>query len=128
MGRVWKSEKKPQVNLGICYIQGLGVPQDVVEAVKWFNEAAEAGHPAGKMNLAISYFEGEGVDVDKEKAVALLHEAAEYMADAQFLLAQCYENGEGAEKDLEKARALYQQAADSGIVEAKEWLENQPAE
>jgi len=50
------------------------------------------------------------------------------MADAQFLLAQCYESGEGTDKDLDKAKALYQQAADNGIVEAKEWLENQSAE
>ena len=52
----------------------------------------------------------------------------EYMADAQFLLAQCYENGEGIAKDMDKAKELYQQAADNGIVEAKEWLENQSAE
>ncbi|MBQ3205351.1 MAG: SEL1-like repeat protein, partial [Peptococcaceae bacterium] len=77
---------------------------------------------------AISYFEGEGIEQDKAKAVALLEEAAEYMADAQFLLAQCYESGEGTDKDLDKAKALYQQAADNGIVEAKEWLENQIAE
>ena len=117
-----------QVNLGICYSQGMGVEQDYAEAVKWFKEAAEAGHPAGKMNLAISYFEGEGIEQDKEKAVALLIEASEYMADAQYLLAQCYENGEGTALDLAKAKELYQQAADNGIVEAKEWLENQAAE
>jgi TPR repeat protein len=80
------------------------------------------------MNLAISYFEGEGIEQDKEKAVALLIEASEYMADAQYLLAQCYENGEGTALDLAKAKELYQQAADNGIVEAKEWLENQAAE
>ena len=84
-----------QVNLGICYNQGLGVPQDYAEAIKWFTSAAEADHPAGKMNLAISYYEGEGVEQNKEKAVALLTEAAEFMPDAQFLLAQCYANGEG---------------------------------
>ena len=44
------------------------------------------------------------------------------------LLAQCYENGEGTALDLAKAKELYQQAADNGIVEAKEWLENQAAE
>lgn len=71
--------------MGICYSQGMGVEQDYAEAVKWFQSAADADHPAGKMNLAISYFEGEGVEQDKEKAVQLLLEAAEYMPDAQFL-------------------------------------------
>ncbi len=99
--------------------------QDYAEAVKWFQSAADADHPAGKMNLAISYFEGEGVEQDKEKAVQLLLEAAEYMPDAQFLLAQCYANGEGIAKDAEKAREWYQKAADAGIVEAKEALETE---
>ena len=75
------------------------------------------------MNLAISYFEGEGVEQDKAKAVQLLEEAVPYMADAQFLLAQCYENGEGIEKNIEKAKELYQQAAEAGIVESGEALE-----
>ena len=52
-----------------------------------------------------------------------MEEAAPYMADAQFLLAQCYENGEGTEKDIVKAKELYQQAAEGGIVEAGEALE-----
>ncbi len=59
-----------QVNLGICYSQGLGVEQNYEEAIKWFQRAAEAEHPAGKMNLAISYYEGEGVEQDKEKGGA----------------------------------------------------------
>lgn len=32
-----------QIQLGICYGFGLGIPLDEVEAVKWFRKAAEAG-------------------------------------------------------------------------------------
>ena len=33
-----------QYNLGVCYINGWGVPQDVEEAIKWLRKAAEQGY------------------------------------------------------------------------------------
>ena len=35
-------------NLGGRYVKGQGVPQDYVEAHKWFNRAAAAGDTDGK--------------------------------------------------------------------------------
>ena len=57
-GSAMRGSLEAQVNLGICYSQGLGVEKNDEEALQWFQKAAEAGHPAGKMNLAISYYEG----------------------------------------------------------------------
>jgi TPR repeat protein len=34
-----------QFNLGVLYLDGTGVPQDTVEAMKWFKLAAAQGHP-----------------------------------------------------------------------------------
>ena len=56
----------------ICYSQGLGVEKNDEEALQWFQKAAEAGHPAGKMNLAISYYEGEGVEQECQEVNHLL--------------------------------------------------------
>jgi uncharacterized membrane protein YhaH (DUF805 family) len=42
-----------QYNLGVAYSQGQGVPQDDVEAEKWFRQAAEQGHAAAQYILGL---------------------------------------------------------------------------
>jgi len=42
--------------LGICYLNGTGVAQDVEEAVQWFHKAAEQGHEE-----AIEWLQGTGM-------------------------------------------------------------------
>ncbi len=36
--------KYSQFNLALCYVNGDGVPQDKVEAAKWYRKAAEQGY------------------------------------------------------------------------------------
>jgi hypothetical protein len=43
------------------YFDGRGVPQDFVEAVKWFRLAADGGHAEAKNNLVAMYLKGQGV-------------------------------------------------------------------
>ena len=43
------------------YIQGKGVPENDVEAVKWFRRAAEQGCAKAQFNLGAMYGTGEGV-------------------------------------------------------------------
>ena len=40
-----------QNNLGVMYNEGLGVDQDINEAMIWFNKAAEQKLPAAEINL-----------------------------------------------------------------------------
>lgn len=40
-----QGDAQAQFNLGTCYANGYGVPQDISEAVKWWRKAAEQGHP-----------------------------------------------------------------------------------
>jgi len=47
-------------NLGVKYDRGEGVPQDYVEAVKWYRKAAEQGHANAQVNLAIQYMNNHG--------------------------------------------------------------------
>ncbi len=94
---------KAQVNLGVMYALGFGVPQNHQEASKWFRRAAEQGDERAQTNLGQMYFHGVGVPAnsiqaymwvtlavaqgDKE-AVKLQDEIATQMTPAQIAEAQ----------------------------------------
>ena len=65
-----------QNNLGFMYDNGRGVPQDDVEAVKWYRMAAEQGLASGQNNLGFMYANGRGVPQDHVEAYAWLSVAA----------------------------------------------------
>jgi TPR repeat protein len=50
------------------YAGGHGVPQDYVEAVKWFRRAAEQGFADAQDSLARMYVQGQGVPKDYVQA------------------------------------------------------------
>ena len=43
------------------YDKGYGVPQNFIEAVKWYKKAAEQGNASAQNNLAFLYDKGYGV-------------------------------------------------------------------
>jgi Sel1 repeat len=53
-----------QTALGVIYEHGQGVPQDFVQAVIWYNEAAYQGDPDAQTNLGAMYANGWGVPQD----------------------------------------------------------------
>ncbi|MBI2881977.1 MAG: sel1 repeat family protein [Candidatus Tectomicrobia bacterium] len=53
-----------QFNLGVMYYDGQGVPQDYVEAAKWFRKAADQGDAPAQYNLGWMYSNGWGVPLD----------------------------------------------------------------
>jgi putative methionine-R-sulfoxide reductase with GAF domain len=57
-----------QYALGARYHQGDGVKQDDVEAVRWFEQAAEKGHVVAQATLGAYYWAGRGVPQDLNKA------------------------------------------------------------
>ena len=50
-----------QLNLGLAYFNGDGVPQDYKEAAKRYRAAAEQGLAAAQFNLGVVYGRGDGV-------------------------------------------------------------------
>ena len=42
---------RAQCNLGICYDDGTGVPQDTAQAAAWYRKAAEQGLARAQCNL-----------------------------------------------------------------------------
>jgi TPR repeat protein len=64
------------------YANGEGVPQDAVEAVAWFRQAAEQGHAGAQFNLGVVYASGGGVPQDAVEAYLWFTLAVTY-ADAE---------------------------------------------
>ena len=54
------------VNLGACYLSGLGCKQDMELAFQCFRSAAELGHPEAMDNISAMYQFGHGVKKDGE--------------------------------------------------------------
>jgi hypothetical protein len=53
-----------QLNLGLMYVNGHGVPRDYREAIKWYRRAAEQGSDRAQYNLGLMYDHGYGVPQD----------------------------------------------------------------
>jgi TPR repeat protein len=112
-----------QYNLGLCYVNGTGTPQNKVEATKWYRKAANQGYPMAQNNLGSCYHEGEGVPKDEVEAVRLFQESAEQgNVIAEGNLGFCYANGSGVPKNQAEAVKWYRRAAEKGNVTAQRRL------
>jgi len=90
-----------QYRLGVAYDNGYGVPEDDVEAVKWYRKAAEQGHADAQYNLGSAYATGEGVAKDDVMAVKWFRKAAEQRhTEAQSWLGEMYYYGKGVPEDI----------------------------
>jgi TPR repeat protein len=88
------------------------VPQDFVEAVKWFRKAAEQGEAHSQYCLGVLLENGRGLAQDYAAAVRWYHKAVEQgHTKAQNNLGLCFENGHGVQQDLPEAYKLYKLAA-----------------
>ena len=67
-----KGDALAQYNLGVLYRKGRGVPQDDVQARKWYEKAAVQGHAKAQFNLGTLYFNGEGVPKDYQAGRAMV--------------------------------------------------------
>lgn len=62
-----------QYNLGLLYLDGHGVPQNVAEAANWFRRAAEQDYTQAQHNLGAMYGSGQGVKRDYVQAYKWLN-------------------------------------------------------
>ncbi len=66
-----------QAQLGYLYEKGkCGLPQNYLEAIKWYQKAAERGNVLAQKVLARIYEEGQGVNIDNAKAIEWYQKAA----------------------------------------------------
>ena len=104
-----------QLNIGVMYRKGEGVPQDPEKAFHWFSRAAEAGDSAAQYNIAILYRDGLGTGKDEAAALEWFRKSAEQgnsFGQLQLGLDQLY--GRTAEQDLKSGILLINRAAEAG--------------
>jgi uncharacterized protein len=110
-----------QVNVGIMYYSGQGVPQDYGEAVKWYRLAAEQGNPIAQGNLGFMYYSGQGVPQNYGEAAKWYRLAAEQgNPTAQSNLGSMYYSGRGVPQDYVQAHMWVDLAASRFPPSARE--------
>jgi TPR repeat protein len=118
---------------GEKYYNGWDVPQDYIEAVKWYRKAAEQNHAAAQIGLANCLICNlDYPAMDPAVAEAVLREATEWYCKAaeqgnaggQFNLGFCYAVGQGVPKNFVDAYKFYKLAAEQNLEHAAEHLES----
>jgi hypothetical protein len=85
-----------QFELGVKYMNGLGVPKDDKNAVKWFKLAAKQGNADAQFNLGWMYEKGQGVLQNNKTALKWYrlaakqgyHSATKYLKNLQQKIAE----------------------------------------
>ncbi|KAJ3073489.1 hypothetical protein HDU98_001417 [Podochytrium sp. JEL0797] len=109
--------------LGVCFHDGIAVPLNADQAVRYYKRSADIGQPRARGILAYCYGEGFGVEKDEELAFLLYLEASsEGELVSMYNLAHCFEEGIGVEKDLDEAVLWYSKAAALGSCYAQNSL------
>ena len=104
-----------QLNLGVMYERGKGVPQDYAAAVKWFQKAAGQGYASAQYIVGNMYDKGLGVTEDYAAALKWYRKAANQgYAPAQTSLGFMYSIGQGVTLDLVQAHMWYNLSSAKG--------------
>jgi TPR repeat protein len=113
-----------QFNLGLMYSEGIGVPENDAEAVKWYRKAAEQGHAEAESNLGWMYANGYGVPENDAEAVKWYRKAADQgQAVAQYNLGNMYYNGDGVPENSIRAYVWLSMAKTQGDTDAAKYLD-----
>jgi len=103
--------------LGLCYLDGIGVEQDIFRAVALFERAAERGHTGSIYKFGWCLEKGLGVERNLTRAAELFHLGAD-MGDLEssYRLALLKSDGHGIEKDLAGAYETLTYLANKGHI------------
>ena len=115
---------RAQIIIGKCYENGLGVPQDMTTAAKWYQLAAEQNNSEAQVLLAYQYELGIGLPRDEAALTSLMRRAADAgNAEAQFNLALYYSQGRyGFPKDQAESFRWAKASADQGFAQAQRYV------
>jgi len=106
--------------LGILYREGLGVPKNSKEGIKWTKKAAEQGLASAQHKLGWIYAMGDGVEIDYQEAMKWYQKsAAQGDSDSQLNIGLMYvTGGYGIAQNYQEALKWFHKAADEGNIEA----------
>lgn len=109
-----------QTQLARCYRNGLGVPENREEALKWYTKAANQSYAPAQTSLGTLYRYGWGVPQDAHKAIEWYTKAAnQNYARAETNLGAMYLLGQGIEQDSSAAFKWYSKAANRNYARAQ---------
>jgi hypothetical protein len=121
--RAEKGFVEDQMELAADYITGRGVPQDPVEAARWYQKAAELGSPEAENQIGYLYQHGIGVRADLDRAFHWYQLAsASGFVLAKVNLGVAYLKGLGVSANVSTARQLLFEAANKGSGLAAAYL------
>lgn len=107
----------PFYNLGLCFLHGNGVDQNLVKARRLFRIAAKAGDANAAMNLGLIYLNGDGTSADLFEARYWLEmSAAHGCGDVFNVLGFIEFNGQCGASNHSLAWLLLSKAARMGSV------------
>lgn len=114
------ADAEAHFKMGNKHIAGRDVPQDYVEAAKWYRKAAEQGHAMAQSQLGLMYAVGQGVPQDFAEAARWCRAAAEAgIAEAQCQLGDMHIKGQGVSQDDVEAAKWCRRAAEQGNAMAQ---------
>jgi TPR repeat protein len=113
-------DAESQFRLGAMYAAGEDVPQNFIEAMKWYHKAAEQGNIRAQLNLGRMYATGQDALYYFSKSLKWHLKFVEREDDwAQNNIGQTYASGSGVSQDFSKAMKWWRLAAEQGDMEAK---------
>jgi len=113
-------DAKAHFNLGVCYENGFGVPQDFTKASNWFRLAAKENHACAQYKLGRCFESGKGVPKNCGEAFQWYLKAAKQRLDvAEFLVGDYFRTGEAIPEDLAEAVKWYERSAEQGFAAAQ---------
>ncbi len=118
-----KGNPNAQYNVALLLSQGMGVPKDESEGVRWYAKASASGDLDAAVNLGLMYQEGRGVAQDEREAFRLFLKAAQGGNPlAENDLASAYLSGRGTRQDDANAVRWFTTAAEGGNAVAQNSL------
>src|SRR5262252_432525 len=110
-----------QNKLGLLYYEGKGVPQNYLQAKRWFEEGAKQGHARAQTNLGTLYLQGEGAPQSDQMALFWFNQGAEQRDALAFArLGLMYARGRGVLQDSIQAYMWYNLSAAQGETRSAE--------
>lgn len=96
-----------QYRLGLIYLEGTLVPQDVNKGLQLVSESEKTGNSDARAYLGKLYLEGKYVKQDYAEAIKLFRNSIQFSYNgARYHLGNMYKDGLGLKKDLVVAWAL----------------------
>ena len=122
---LWEQEKEKKnaqaiCNIGLLYLKGEGVPQNLDKATEYFNQGAALNNASCFFNLATMYQNQIGFEQDEQKAIELFKKAAALKHEgAAFRLALLFLKDKTNQEGLQDGFEYMVQAAFYNSLMAK---------